>query len=71
MFCYRDVRFSKESNAYSKFLRFDFPPPNDFTIDSVRQRSELLHEKINEKLIGTFKGHQEERQILLTDTTRK
>lgn len=35
----------------------------------MRERSETVHAKINEKLIGTFKGTQEERNIKVDENT--
>jgi hypothetical protein len=35
----------------------------------MRERSENVHEKINEKFISTFKGTQEERQIKIDENT--
>ncbi|CAF3725595.1 unnamed protein product [Adineta steineri] len=58
-----DARFNSESEAYTQFIRTGFPPPSDISIEGIRQRAEKLHEKINEKLIGKFKGQEIEKII--------
>lgn len=35
----------------------------------MRERSENVHAKINEKHLGTFKGTEEERNIKIDETT--
>jgi hypothetical protein len=37
----------------------------------MRQRSENVHAKGNEKFLGTFKGTEEERNIKIDETTGK
>ncbi|CAF4872131.1 unnamed protein product [Rotaria sp. Silwood1] len=66
---YKDSRFNNESIAYTQFLRTGFPPPFDITIKGMRDRTEALHKKINEKLIGTFKGIEEEKNIKINNNT--
>ncbi len=68
-FHFRDSRFNRESQEYSQFLRNGFPPPSDVTIKAMRERAESLHEKINEKLIGTFKGKTEEKNVQINENT--
>lgn len=65
----RDSRFNAESNAYTQFLRTGFPPPTDVTIEAMRERSEAMHEKINEKFIGTFRGKIEQRKVPIDQQT--
>lgn len=65
----RDPRFNDETTAYTRFLRTSFPPPSDITIKAIRERSEALHKKVNENLIGTFKGKEEEKTIRINSTT--
>ncbi|CAF3664330.1 unnamed protein product [Rotaria sordida] len=63
----RDPRFNNESEAYTQFLRTGFPPPFDITIQAMRDRAEALHKKINEKLIGKFKGKEEEKNVKINN----
>lgn len=35
----------------------------------MRERSENVHEKVNEKFIGQFKGTEEERQVKIDEIT--
>ena len=35
----------------------------------MRERTEALHKKINEKLIGTFKGQEIEKKVKITGNT--
>jgi len=65
----RDPRLNSESQAYTQFLRTGYPPPTDVTVKAMRERSESLHEKINEKLIGIFKGKLEEKIVQISDKT--
>ncbi len=65
----RDPRLNSESQAYTDFLRFKYPPPTGITPKAMRERSEGLHEKINEKLIGSFKGNLEEKFVRLNNQT--
>ena len=58
-----------ESQVYTQFMRTGFPPPTDITIESMRERAEALHEKINEKFIGNFKGKLEEKSIKIKEQT--
>lgn len=37
----------------------------------MRERSENVHEKVNEKLIGTFKGTEQEKFVKVNDETGK
>jgi hypothetical protein len=65
----RDSRLNSESQAYTQFLRFGYPPPTNVTVKAMRERSEGLHEKINEKLIGIFKGKLEENIVRISNQT--
>lgn len=65
----RDSRFSDESNAYTQFLQSGLPPPTSFAIPYIRERSEILHRKINESLIGNFQGKHEEKKVRISDNT--
>ncbi|UJR31672.1 hypothetical protein I4U23_019153 [Adineta vaga] len=58
-----------EARNYALFIAQNFPAPKNFTVQAMRERSENVHSKINEKLIGTFKGIEEERQIKIDDNT--
>jgi acetyl esterase/lipase len=52
-------------------MKNGFPHPTSFTIEAIRNRAEGLHEKINEKLIGTFKGKEEEKEVKINGNTGK
>ncbi len=60
-----------EARNYAMFIVQNFPPPKVFGLETMRQRSENVHAKGNEKLIGTFKGTEEERKIKIDETTGK
>ncbi|UJR31673.1 hypothetical protein I4U23_019154 [Adineta vaga] len=62
----RDPRFSDESRAYTQFMRTGFPAPNSVAIEGIRQRAEDLHKKVNEKLIGKFKGQEIEKKVRIS-----
>ncbi len=47
----------------------NFPPTKNLKLQVMRQQSEDLHQKANEKLIGTFKGIEEERKVKVDDNT--
>jgi hypothetical protein len=66
---FRDPRFNSESIAYTEFISHGFPHPTSFTIEGIRKRAEALHEKVNEKLIGTFKGKEEEKKVKINENT--
>jgi hypothetical protein len=68
---FRDPRFNSESIAYTEFIRNGFPQPTDLTIEAIRKRTQALHEKVNEKLIGTFKGKEEEKKVKIYGNTGK
>ncbi len=53
------------------FVVQNFPAPKGFELKTMRERSENIHMKINEKLSATFKGTEEERQIKVDETTGK
>ena len=65
----RDPRLNSESQAYTNFLRYEYPPPTSVTVQAMRERSEGLHEKINEKLNGKFKGKLEENVVRINNQT--
>ena len=69
IFYSRDPRFNSESNAYTQFMRTGLPPPTDISVKSMRERAEVLHNKVNEKLIGTFKGKEEEKKVTINGNT--
>jgi hypothetical protein len=46
-----------------------FPMVKAFTLEAMRARSENTHAKINENLIGTFQGIEEERTVKVDDET--
>lgn len=51
------------------FVIQNFEVPKGFDLQAMRERSENIHAKGNEKLIGTFKGTEEERTLKIDDTT--
>ena len=67
----RDPRLNDEARKYALFILENFPPPKTVTIQAMRERSENVHGKINETLIGTFKGIEEERQMKIDENTGK
>jgi hypothetical protein len=53
------------------FISQNFPVPKGLGLEAMRQRSEDVHAKINEKFLGTFKGTEEERKLKVDETTGK
>ena len=66
---YRDSRLGEEARAHVSFIVQNFPTPKAFSVEAMRARSVDVHAKINEKLIGTFKGTEEERLVKISDDT--
>jgi len=64
-----DPRLGDEARDFIMFVVQNFPRPKGFELEPMRERSEGLHEKINVKLTGTFKGTEEERKIKIDETT--
>ncbi|CAF3664314.1 unnamed protein product [Rotaria sordida] len=62
-----DPRLGDEARAYTSFISQNFPAPKNLTLQAMRERSENVHAKVNEKLIGTFKGIEEERKIKIDE----
>jgi hypothetical protein len=60
-----------EARTYTLFISQNFPAPKNFTLQAMRERSENVHVKINEKLIGTFKGTEEVRKVKVDENTGK
>jgi hypothetical protein len=50
-------------------MRTGMPPPTDISVKSMRERAEVIHNKVNEKLIGTFKGKEEEKKVTINGNT--
>ena len=65
----RDSRLSDEARTYIMHIAEHFPPPKSFSLELMRERSENIHVKINEQLLGTFQGTQEERTVKVSDGT--
>ena len=65
----RDSRLSDEARTYIMHIAEHFPPPKSFSLALMRERSENIHVKINEQLLGTFQGTQEERTVKVNDGT--
>lgn len=64
-----DTRVSDEARNHFEFILANFPAPKGLDLKAMRQRSEDVHGKINEKLLGQFQGVEEERQIRIDETT--
>jgi acetyl esterase len=62
-------RLGDEAQNFIMFVVQNFPAPKGFELKTMRERSENIHMKINEKLSATFKGTEEERQIKVDETT--
>ena len=60
-----------EARAFALFVKHNFPASKDFSLQTMRERSENIHRKANEKLIGTFKGKEEERTLTVDENTGK
>ena len=67
----RDPRLGDEARSYAQLISQHFPPPKGFDLKAMRERSENVHAKINEKFIGQFKGTEEERKVKVDETTGK
>ncbi len=66
---FRDSRLSDEARNHLQIVTQNFPPPKSFDLKAMRERSENVSAKINEKLIGTFKGTEEEKLIKVDENT--
>jgi len=66
---FRDTRLGDEARNHVLFVFKNFEVPKGFDIKAMRERSENISAKINEKLIGTFQGTEEERKIKVDETT--
>jgi len=64
-----DPRLNDEARSFLTFVLQNFPPAKSFELQAMRQRSENLYQKANEKLIGTFKGTEEERKVKVDENT--
>jgi len=64
-----DPRLNDEARNFVLFVSQNFPAPKEFEVQVMRQRSENVHAKVNEKFLGTFKGTEEERKIKIDETT--
>ncbi len=71
IYCSRDPRLGDEARNFILFVSQNFPVPKEFEAQVMRQRSENVHAKGNEKFLGTFKGKEEERNIKIDETTGK
>jgi hypothetical protein len=60
-----------EARAYTLFMSQNFPMSKEFSLQTMREGSENISLKANEKLIGTFKGIEEERKIKVDENTGK
>ncbi len=65
----RDPRLSDEARDHILFVLENFRLPKDLDLKLMREQNENMHAKINEKLIGTFQGTEEERKIKVDETT--
>lgn len=64
-----DSRFGDEARNHSLFVSTNYPPPKGLSLKGMRQRSEDIHAKVNEKFIGQFKGTEEEKRLQIDETT--
>ena len=60
-----------EARAYTLFMSQNFPKPEEFSLQVTRERAENISSKANQKLIGTFKGIEEERKVKVDVNTGK
>ena len=65
----RDPRLGEEARNYIMFVMKNFQVPPGLDLQVMRARSENIHAKVNESLIGTFNGTEEERQVKIHETT--
>ncbi|CAF1420308.1 unnamed protein product, partial [Didymodactylos carnosus] len=65
----KDPRMNDEAVAYTTIAQAN--PLSSSSVKNARARSEMMHSKINEKLLNTFKGTEEEKfiQISTNDST--
>ncbi|CAF3657157.1 unnamed protein product [Adineta steineri] len=54
---------NNEARAYLEFLASGILSPRSSAVEKMRERSEELHLKINQELIGTFTGVEEEKIV--------
>ncbi len=66
---FRDSRLGDEARNHILFVSQNFPAPKGFDLKAMRERSENVSAKINEKLIGTFQGTEEEKLIKMDENT--
>jgi hypothetical protein len=69
IYSFRDPRLGDEARRCVQFIFENFPQVKTFDAKPMRQRNENMHAKINENLIGTFQGTEEERKIKVDDNT--
>lgn len=60
---------SDESIAYLEFLQTGVPPRTSMSFQALRNHTDLIYAKANEKLIGSFKGVEHERIVKVDDQT--
>ncbi|CAF3666742.1 unnamed protein product, partial [Adineta steineri] len=63
-----DPRMNNEARAYLEFLASGILSPRSSAVEKMRERSEELHLKINQELIGTFTGVEEEKIVSIPKT---
>ena len=66
---FRDPRLNDEARAHLALILEKFPPSSAFSLASMRTRGEGMHGTVNEKLIGTFKGVEQEQTVKIDDQT--
>ncbi|CAF4021441.1 unnamed protein product, partial [Adineta steineri] len=54
---------NNEARAYLEFLASATGAPSGFAIEKIRERTDGRHAKINQELIGTFTGVEEEKIV--------
>ena len=58
-----------EARAHIKLIVEKFPPIVPYSLEAMRIRGENVHRTINEQLIGTFKGTEQEKTVKVDDGT--
>lgn len=54
-----------------RFISQSFPMPKELDVEVMRQRCEDIHSTANGKLLGTFQGTEEERNIKVDEDAGK
>lgn len=60
---------SDEARTYALLISQEFPAPPAFTLEAMRERSENVHAKVNQRFLGNFTGSEEERTVKVDENT--